>query len=226
MASRFQDEVTADPGVAKAEFENDEVRVLRVSYGPHQKSHMHSHPSRLTVTLTKINVRITLPDGTSQTVTRGPGELSWSEPTTHAVENLSDEATANVELELKQSKGHGQSVQPVTPATTAQGTETDPVPVEAEPHHHLVFENQYVKVLDVVVKPGENTLFHKHSLDNVSVIFSGTTLKNQIPGHDWTERLATDGSVGFAAGTKQPYVHRISNAGTTPFHVLDIELLP
>jgi quercetin dioxygenase-like cupin family protein len=226
MARRAQDEVAVDPGIAKVEFENEQIRVLRVSYGPHQKSQMHHHPGRFNVPITSDDVRVSFADGTSQTTKRPAQESFWSEPVTHQVENLSGDPMVNIEIELKQSKGRGVEVKPAAPDSTARGTESDPVPVEGEPHHHVIFENQYVRVLDVVVKPGDTTLYHKHSLDNVSVILTGTTLKNQVAGGDWTERLANDGSVGFAAGTAKPYVHRISNAGASVFHVLDIEILP
>jgi quercetin dioxygenase-like cupin family protein len=226
MASPAQDQVATDPGIAKVEFENEQVRVLRVSYAGHQKSQMHSHPSRIVVTLTKSESHASFPDGKSQNSQRGAGELFWSERVTHQIENLSADPITNIEIELKQSKGHGAEVKSAATPATAQGTESDPVPVEQEPHHHVIFENQYVRVLDVVVKPGETTLFHKHSLDNVAVILTGTALRNQIPGQDWTQRTANDGSVGFAAGTAKPYVHRISNAGSTVFHVLDIQILP
>jgi quercetin dioxygenase-like cupin family protein len=226
MTSRAQDQVAVDPGIAKVEFENDQVRVLRVSYAGYQKSHLHSHPSRIVVTLTKSESRASFPDGKSQTSQRTAGDLFWSEPITHQIENLSGDPVMNIEVELKQSKSHGETVKPAATPSTAQGTESDPVPVEQEPHHRVVFENQYVRVLDVVVKPGETTLFHKHSLDNVAVILAGTTLRNQVPGQDWTERAAKDRSVGFASGTAKSYVHRISNAGATVFHVLDIQILP
>ena len=67
MASRMQDEVVVDPGIARVEFENDQIRVLRVSYAPHQKSHLHHHPSLFIVTLTNDDIRISFPDGTSRT---------------------------------------------------------------------------------------------------------------------------------------------------------------
>jgi hypothetical protein len=44
-----QDAVTVDPKHYKVEFENDQVRVLRLTYGPHEKSVMHEHPPHLTV---------------------------------------------------------------------------------------------------------------------------------------------------------------------------------
>ena len=233
---RAQDAVAVAPGIAKIEFENDQIRVLRVSYDPHQKSPMHRHPSIFVVTITGNDVHVSFPDGTSRTAKRPAHQFFWGEPVTHQVENLSADPMQNIEVELKQSKGLGVEVKPIATdskaqgsnaqGSNAQGTATDPVPVEQEPHHHVVFENQYIRVLEVIVKPGETTLFHKHSLDNVAVILTGTNLRNQLPGADWTERIANDGSVGLAAGTAKPYVHRISNAGSTVFHVFDIQILP
>ncbi len=226
MGYRMQDEVVVDPGIAKVEFENDQIRVLRVSYAPHQKSHMHDHPCRFNVPITSDDVRVLFPDGTSQTTKRPAHESFWSEPVTHQVENLSAEPMVNIEIELKQSKGRGVEVKPAALESKAQGTESDPVPVEGEPHHHVVFENQYVRVLDVVVKPGESTLFHTHSLDNVAVHLSDGLIKHQSPGQAWIDTPVKEGAAGFTAGTKHPYTHRITNAGTAVFHVLDIEILP
>jgi quercetin dioxygenase-like cupin family protein len=225
-ALKAQDQVAVDPQIAKTEFENEQIRVVRVRYAAHQKGHMHSHPARISVAITRNDVRVTFPDGKSTTAKRKAHELFWSDAVTHQVENLADGPTENIEIELKASKGAGVQVTPNAGEYQGQGTEADPVPVEQEPHHHVVFENQYVRVLDVVVPPGEMALFHKHSLDNVSVQLSDTTLKNQALGQDWTSRPVTEGQVGFRAGTKTPYSHRIMNAGTTVFHVLDIEILP
>jgi hypothetical protein len=94
------------------------------------------------------------------------------------------------------------------------------------PRAECTTENQYVRVLDVVLQPGETTLFHRHSLDNVPVQLSDATMKRQFPGEDWAASPAKEGSVGFIGGTKAPYIHRISNTGTTVFHVLDVEILP
>ncbi|MFQ5845458.1 MAG: hypothetical protein ACE5JG_10785, partial [Planctomycetota bacterium] len=47
-----QDPVTVDPKHYKLEFENDQVRVLRISYGPHEKSVMHEHLPGVEVFLT------------------------------------------------------------------------------------------------------------------------------------------------------------------------------
>lgn len=222
-ASRNND---ADSGTAKVEFENEQIRVLRVSLAPHQKSAVHSHPSRLGVTLASDKLRVYFPDGTTKTTTSAAHEYFWSEPVTHQVENISDTPMQNIEIELKQANAAGVEVRPASGESLAPGTAADPVAVEQEPHHHIVFENQYVLVLDVVVKPGETTLFHRHSLDNVAVQLSGATIQRQFPGQDWVTSPAKEGSVGFTAGTKIPYVHRLTNIGSTVFHVMDIEILP
>ena len=61
-----QDAVKADPKHYKVEFENDQVRVLRITYGPHEKSVMHEHPGVLAVFLTDGQAKFTFPDGKTQ----------------------------------------------------------------------------------------------------------------------------------------------------------------
>lgn len=221
-----QSQSSVGSGAAKVEFENDQVRVLRASLGAYQETPMHQHPSRIGITITENDLRVYLSDGTSTTSARGANEIFWSEPVTHQVENLSDKPMQNIEIELKRANGMGATVKSATVESKAQGTATDPVAVEQEPYHRVVFENQYVRVLDVVVNPGDTTLFHKHSLDNVAVQLNDANIKRQFPDEDWVATPAREGSVGFVAGTRTPYTHRISNAGTTVFHVLDIEILP
>ncbi len=41
--------------------ENAQVRILKVHYGPHEKSVMHSHPAAVAVFLTDAKVRFTYP---------------------------------------------------------------------------------------------------------------------------------------------------------------------
>ena len=46
---KAQDPVKVDPKHYKVEAENKQVRVLRISYGPHEKSVMHGHPATVAV---------------------------------------------------------------------------------------------------------------------------------------------------------------------------------
>jgi quercetin dioxygenase-like cupin family protein len=210
----------------KVEFENDQIKIIRGFLAPHQKTTVHSHPYRFGVTLTKNDLIIFSPDGKSAPSQRKAQEIFWSEPVTHQVENVSNEQMENIEIEFKKDKGPGAEVKKEWPASSAKGTAEDPVPVEQEPHHRVIFENQYVRVLDVVLKPGDTTLFHRHSIDNIPIILTGADNKTQFAGKDWVPTPATAKSVGFIPGAAKPYVHRISNQGKTEYHVIDVEVLP
>ena len=72
-----QDAVKVDSKHYKVEFENAQVRVLRVNYGPHEKSVMHSHPANVAVFLTDGQVKFTLADGKTQDATVKAGSVQW-----------------------------------------------------------------------------------------------------------------------------------------------------
>lgn len=55
-----QDPVKGDSKHCKVEFENAQVRVLRIHYGPHEKSMMHDHPPGVLVFLTDGTLKVHL----------------------------------------------------------------------------------------------------------------------------------------------------------------------
>src|SRR4030095_13366709 len=90
-----------------------------------------------------------------------------------------------------------------------------PVPVLNEPRHHLKFENEYVRVFDVVVPPGDTTLFHIHSNDYAYVGIGPATLKAEVLGSGAIQDLILkDGEARF---TKGPITHRVTNIASSPF---------
>jgi quercetin dioxygenase-like cupin family protein len=97
-----------------------------------------------------------------------------------------------------------------------------PVPVANEPKHHLKFENQYVRVFDVVVPPGETTLFHTHSNDYVFVSIGDANLKGEVQGAAPADLILKDGEVRF---TKATLTHRVTNQSGSPFRNITIEIL-
>jgi hypothetical protein len=58
-----QDAVKTDPKHYTVVTENDQVRILKVHYGPHEKSIMHSHPATVAVFLTDAKGQFSFPDG-------------------------------------------------------------------------------------------------------------------------------------------------------------------
>src|SRR5438093_11787045 len=85
---RGQDPVKVDPKHYKVEFENDQVRVLRIQYGPGEKSVMHSHPDAVQVFLTDTHARFTYPDGKNEELNAKAGQAAWHPAFAHLPENL------------------------------------------------------------------------------------------------------------------------------------------
>ena len=95
------DAVKADPKHYTVVSENDQVRILRVHYGPHEKSIMHSHPASVAVFLGAGQGKFTFPDGKSQDFAAKLGDVQYSEATTHLPENTGDQALDVIVVELK-----------------------------------------------------------------------------------------------------------------------------
>jgi len=223
-AAFAQDPVSVDPVDVKVAFENEQIRVLHARYAARQKIAMHSHPSRVVVCITDMHVLTTLANGQTQELRCKPGDSRWSEPVAHSVENLEDAPFEVVEVELKSAAAAAVTV-PQPPGSAAALTE--PVPVDKEPHHHFVFQNQYVRVLDVLFPVGEVSLFHTHSNDNVGIPISGDKTQSQPAGGEWSDvQDVKPGAAGFRKARGQAYTHRVRSAGKLPFHVIDVEIFP
>jgi quercetin dioxygenase-like cupin family protein len=100
-AASAQDAAKVDAKHYKVVFENDQVRVLRITYGPHEKGIMHSHPAGVVVFLNDTKGKFTMPGGKTQEVSAKAGTVQWSEPTTHQPENIGDKEFEVIQVELK-----------------------------------------------------------------------------------------------------------------------------
>jgi quercetin dioxygenase-like cupin family protein len=83
------DPLKVDPKHYKLEFENDQVRVTRVRFGPHEKGVLHEH------TMNHIVVYLT-----DQAKGRA-GEMRLDGPETHSEENPLDHAVERLAIDLK-----------------------------------------------------------------------------------------------------------------------------
>jgi hypothetical protein len=89
-----------------------------------------------------------------------------------------------------------------------------PVPVEQEPHHHVVWNNGFVEVIRVGLPAGESTLFHTHSRDRVAVDLPSTVLSFQkLNETEGQPEPSIPGDVSSHADFDAPYTHRLHNVG-------------
>ncbi len=103
-SSFAQDATEVDPEHYKVEFENDEVRVLRITYGPGEKSVMHEHPDAFAIFLTNGESKFTFPDGTTQESMPTAGMTLWTPAGKHLPENIGDKSFELILVEMKSKK--------------------------------------------------------------------------------------------------------------------------
>jgi quercetin dioxygenase-like cupin family protein len=97
------DPVKVDPAHYTVLFENDQVRAVRVTVGPHEKIPQHEHTlARVLVFLTGVSSRMTAADGTVSQGDYKAGDVVFAaEAVTHAEENLLAAPVEVVLVELK-----------------------------------------------------------------------------------------------------------------------------
>lgn len=99
------------------------------------------------------------------------------------------------------------------------------VQVRFEPRHKNVFENKYIRLLDVHIAPSDTTLFHIHSTPSFFLILTNTKVGVQVKGQDWTTSQNIAGESWYQSFLNDTLIHRVTNCDTIPFHVTDMEIL-
>ncbi|HEV2388999.1 MAG TPA: hypothetical protein VGS20_17295 [Candidatus Acidoferrales bacterium] len=108
------------------------------------------------------------------------------------------------------------------PPSQAQALAGQAVSLDQEPHHHLKFANDDVRIYDVVVPPHESTLLHQHDNDYVYVVLGASDITAEEPGQAAVEVKLADGAVRFAKGG---FAHVLTNDSAQPFRNITIVLL-
>ena len=90
------------------------------------------------------------------------------------------------------------------------------MPLEKEPHHQLLLQNQDVIVFKVKLMPGDTLLLHRHDHDEASMTISNGTTEAIVPGQPPVPQKDVSGTVRFHyAGV----VHQIKNTGDRPYYL-------
>jgi hypothetical protein len=96
------------------------------------------------------------------------------------------------------------------------------VPIPQEPHHHLVLENDYVRVFRVTVPAHESTLLHQHDVPYLYVALGPADVINAVQGKPEAHLVMADGQLGYSPGH---FAHIARNDSDLPFNNVTIELL-
>jgi quercetin dioxygenase-like cupin family protein len=209
------DPLVADPQHYHLEIENQWVRVIREKMAPNQKMPMHQHPApgAVIVFLTGRHNRLVAPDGTAQELTNKPGDLMWSNPSTHRSENLNNAPFEALQIEPRRPSGV--KITPA-PAEKQDATIIDPK------HYHVEVDNEYVRVIRVKIGPHEKLAMHRHPDTNAILV------------HLTDQNMKLTRADGTVNNTKYPArhvrwvesagLHQDENLSDQPLEFLRIEL--
>ena len=113
-----------------------------------------------------------------------------------------------------------------SPALATDASSTDPVvSVENATFHQLVFANDDVAILNNLYPPHSDSGFHMHSRELFYVVVAAARASTQKIGQPLqTPKMGPLGTVGFNIMTSEPFIHRVVNTDTRPYHVIAIEL--
>ncbi|MFZ9387268.1 MAG: hypothetical protein ACO25B_05250 [Chitinophagaceae bacterium] len=99
------------------------------------------------------------------------------------------------------------------------------VQVRLEPRHKNVFENKYLRLLDVHIAPGDTSIFHIHSTPSFFLRLTNSDVWTQVKGQDWTKSQRAAGEPSYDPYLNDSLIHRVTNSDTADFHVTDTEIL-
>src|SRR5579864_7741615 len=138
-------------------FDTPEVRVLKVTSAPGQKSAMHTHEvNRVMIYLDDGHMTLTGANGKVENVRWRAGDVRWSPAAgPHVSENVGSRPYRIVEVELKNAAGGALPANPLDP-------------VRVDPRRYKVeFENPQVRVLRARYGAHEAGVVHEHVLNRV-----------------------------------------------------------
>jgi hypothetical protein len=96
------------------------------------------------------------------------------------------------------------------------------VEITAEPHHHLIFENKYVRAFNVEVPPRTDSLMHWHRHDYFAVNLGAAEVINAVKDKPPVTVKLQDGQTTFASAA---FAHIARNQTGQPFRNVTIEIL-
>lgn len=155
----------APAGVAKVEYEDAQVRVLRFKEAAGSKLAMHSHPAYVDVGFTDDVTHFTFPDGKTSDEKSKAGEASFSKAITHAAQNTGNTTSESIMVELK-----------TKPAGVAVGGAGDIVTTNPK-MTKVELDNEYVRVTRVTLPAHGKLAMHSHPSANVVVYITGGKTK-------------------------------------------------
>ena len=197
------------PDVYNVLLENDDIKILEVTFAPGQSDNMHEHYPATVYIVEGGKAQVTLPDGTVNEI-NPPSDFILHNPdkAKHQVKNIGDNTMKIILFERKNTR-----------AVTDTKEELI-LPEEVSPDvYKVLLENDEVKVTEVTFKPGQGDEMHQHGVMSIYGI-TGGKLQNTSPDGTVREMEVADGFVGHRNTVT---THQMKNIGDTTVKVILVE---
>ena len=155
-AQKSPEATVVDPKVHNVLFENDHVRVFEARASYPASSPMHSHPPFVFIGLETGRVKMRLGNGNNAMLDLNPGQVLWvGDGMEHSWEMISGKVRV-IAVEVKSAL---KPTAAALPAVTRKAN--DAVAVDPDVHHVIV-ENDHVRVYDARAAKGRKSPMHSH----------------------------------------------------------------
>lgn len=99
------------------------------------------------------------------------------------------------------------------------------LPVVREPHHKVILQNDYIRILDGHIPLHDTTPVHLHAANSIVVFLSLSTFGIQTPGQPPAVTRVSPGDMKYADYGDKPVDHIVWNDGPSIFHFYVVELV-
>lgn len=97
--------------------------------------------------------------------------------------------------------------------------------VRDEPRHRRRFENDVVRVYDVLIPPGDVTRYHEHTEDTFYVAVDEATVRDQTWGADEARTGTAAAGVAMCRPHRaRPLIHQVTNVGAGDMRLIGAEI--
>ena len=191
------------------EFQNEYVRLFYVRIAPGDATLFHTHVNdNVGVKLTDAELSDVVPGGNPEMILVNQGAVGFGHyptPLTHSVSNVGSTPFHNMLVEILPSRGAPSTA----PALANVGGYT------------LDMENERVRILRLVLAPGQSSEEHSHALQGVTVVITEGKIAVDLPGRKTETVTFKPGDYRWHEGGMR---HSLRNVGSATFEAVEIEL--
>jgi hypothetical protein len=99
------------------------------------------------------------------------------------------------------------------------------ISVHEEPQHKIIFENEYVRLIDLTLRPNDTTLEHRHNVASVVVFLTQSKVAIKDAGKPPVITEVVPGNTVFRNYGETPVLHTVWIEDTSLFRCLVVEIM-